>query len=77
MDGKLFTTHAGEMTVRVENFTILSKAIQPLPKEWYGIKDVETRVRQRYLDLLLNDQVRETFRLRSRIISEIRIALAA
>jgi lysyl-tRNA synthetase, class II len=72
VDGKLFTTHAGELTVRVESFTILSKAIQPLPKEWYGIKDVETRVRQRYLDLLLNDQVRETFRLRSRIISEVR-----
>jgi len=72
VEGKLFTTHAGELTVRVESFTILSKAIQPLPKEWYGIKDVETRVRQRYLDLLLNDQVRETFRMRSRIISEIR-----
>jgi lysyl-tRNA synthetase, class II len=70
--GKLFTTHAGELTVRVEGFTILSKAIRPLPKEWYGIKDVETRIRQRYLDLWMNDQVRETFLLRSRVISEIR-----
>ncbi|MEI8314652.1 MAG: lysine--tRNA ligase [Verrucomicrobiota bacterium] len=70
--GKLFTTHAGELTVRVESFTLLSKAIQPLPKEWFGIKDTETRVRQRYLDLTLNDKVRETFRLRSRIISEVR-----
>src|SRR5436309_10894350 len=70
--GKLFTTHAGELTVRVESFTILSKAIRPLPKEWYGIKDVETRLRQRYLDLWLNDQVRETFLIRSKIISEIR-----
>jgi lysyl-tRNA synthetase class 2 len=70
--GKLFTTHAGELTVRVESFTMLSKAIRPLPKEWYGIKDVETRIRQRYLDLWMNDQVRETFLLRSRVISEIR-----
>ena len=70
--GKLFTTHAGELTVRVESFTILSKAIRPLPKEWFGIKDTETRVRQRYLDLWMNDQVRATFLLRSRIISEIR-----
>ncbi len=70
--GKLFSTHAGELTVRVENFTILSKAIRPLPKEWFGIKDVETRIRQRYLDLLLNDNVRETFLLRSKVIGEIR-----
>ncbi len=70
--GKLFTTHAGELTVRVEDFAILSKAIRPLPKEWYGIKDIETRLRQRYLDLWMNDRVREVFLLRSRIISEIR-----
>jgi lysyl-tRNA synthetase class 2 len=70
--GKLFITHAGELTVRVESFTILSKAIRPLPKEWYGIKDTETRIRQRYLDLLLNDNVRETFLLRSKVIGEIR-----
>ena len=70
--GKLFLTHAGELTVRVETFTLLSKSIQPLPKEWYGIKDTETRIRQRYLDLSLNDKVRETFFLRSRIVSEVR-----
>jgi lysyl-tRNA synthetase class 2 len=70
--GKLFVTHAGELTVRVESFTILCKAIRPLPKEWYGIKDTETRLRQRYLDLTLNDNVRETFLLRSRIVAEIR-----
>jgi lysyl-tRNA synthetase class 2 len=72
VSGKLFTTHAGELTVRVENFTMLSKALRPLPKEWYGIKDVEMRLRQRYLDLILNDPVRETFLLRSRVIGEIR-----
>ncbi len=70
--GKLFTTHAGELTVRVESFTILSKSIRPLPKEWYGIKDTETRIRQRYLDLILNDKVRETFLMRSRVIGQIR-----
>ncbi|MGD0016159.1 MAG: lysine--tRNA ligase [Verrucomicrobiia bacterium] len=72
VNGKLFTTHAGELTVRVEHVTLLSKAIRPLPKEWFGIKDVETRVRQRYLDLILNDNVREMFRIRSQVISEIR-----
>jgi lysyl-tRNA synthetase class 2 len=75
--GKLFTTHAGELTVKVESVTLLSKAIQPLPKEWYGIKDVETRLRQRYLDLILNDKVRETFHARSRIVAEIRQFLDA
>jgi lysyl-tRNA synthetase class 2 len=70
--GTLFTTHAGELTVKVSSITLLSKAIQPLPKEWYGIKDVETRLRQRYLDLILNDKVRETFQARSRIVAEIR-----
>ena len=72
VSGKLFTTHAGELTVRVEHVMLLSKAIRPLPKEWFGIKDVETRVRQRYLDLILNDTVREMFRIRSQVISEIR-----
>ncbi len=70
--GKLFVTHAGELTVRVEGGTLLSKAVRPLPKEWYGIKDTETRLRQRYLDLILNDKVRETFVLRSRVVAEIR-----
>ncbi len=72
VSGKLFTTRAGELTVKVESVTLLSKAIQPLPKEWYGIKDVETRLRQRYLDLILNDKVREIFLARSRVVAEIR-----
>lgn len=70
--GKLFVTHAGELTVRVESFTILSKAIRPLPKEHFGIKDTETRLRQRYLDLWMNDRAREVFLLRSKIVGEIR-----
>jgi lysyl-tRNA synthetase, class II len=75
--GKLFTTHAGELTVKAESVTMLSKAIQPLPKEWYGIKDVETRLRQRYLDLIMNDNVRDTLLARSRIVAEIRNFLNA
>ncbi len=70
--GKPFTTNAGELTVRVDSVTLLSKALRPLPKEWYGIKDVETRLRQRYLDLVLNDSVREIFVVRRRIVAEIR-----
>jgi lysyl-tRNA synthetase, class II len=75
--GTLFMTHAGELTVKVNSVTLLSKAIQPLPKEWYGIKDIEKRLRQRYLDLILNDKVRETFHARSRIVAEIRQFLDA
>jgi lysyl-tRNA synthetase, class II len=75
--GKMFTTHAGELTVKVESVMLLSKAVQPLPKEWYGIKDIETRLRQRYLDLILNDNVREVFMARSRIVLEIRKFLEA
>ena len=70
--GKLFLTHAGELTVRVESWQMLSKAIRPLPKEYYGIENVETRLRQRYLDVILNDKVRETFQLRSKIVAEVR-----
>lgn len=70
--GKLFVTRAGEMTVRVEQWQMLSKAIRPLPKEYYGLENVETRLRQRYLDLILHDEVRAVFQLRSRIVAEIR-----
>ena len=77
ISGKLFTTRAGELTVKIEGMTLLSKAIQPLPKEWFGIKDIETRLRQRYLDLILNDKVREVFVARSRIVSGIRKFLDA
>jgi lysyl-tRNA synthetase class 2 len=77
VSGKLFKTHAGEITVRVEKFQILAKAIRPLPKEWYGVRDIETRLRQRYLDLILNDESRKIFVLRSKIVAEIRKFLDA
>jgi len=70
--GELFKTHTGEPTLRVEDFTVLSKAIMPLPEKWHGLKDAELRYRQRYLDIISNEEVKKVFLLRSRIIQEIR-----
>lgn len=70
--GKTFKTRTGEVTVLVEKFTFLSKSLRPMPKEWYGLKDIETRYRQRYVDLIVNDEVKETFITRSRVIRMIR-----
>ncbi|MFH1859882.1 MAG: amino acid--tRNA ligase-related protein [bacterium] len=70
--GKTFKTKTGEITVLVEKFVFLSKSLRPMPKEWYGLKDIETRYRQRYVDLMVNDAVKETFITRSRVIRMIR-----
>ncbi|MDI6758778.1 MAG: lysine--tRNA ligase [Candidatus Omnitrophota bacterium] len=70
--GELFKTHTGEPSVKVESFTVLAKALRPLPEKWHGLKDVELRYRQRYLDLIVNEEVKEVFLLRSRIIKAIR-----
>ncbi len=70
--GELFKTHTGEPTVKVEDFTVLAKALRPLPEKWHGLKDVEVRYRQRYLDLLANEEVKKVFNQRSRIIKFIR-----
>lgn len=67
--GKLFTTRTGESTVLVSELKLLSKALQPLPEKWHGLKDVEVRYRQRYLDLISNPEVKEVFKKRSKIIS--------
>ncbi len=75
--GELFKTHTGEPTVKVEELVILSKALMPLPEKWHGLKDVETRYRQRYLDLLANEEVKKVFAARSRIIKAIRDFLDA
>lgn len=72
VNGGLFKTRTGEVTAAVEEFRILSKALRPLPEKWHGLKDIELRYRQRYLDLICNEQVRKVFLLRSRIIKEIR-----
>jgi lysyl-tRNA synthetase class 2 len=70
--GVLFRTKTNELTVEVHDLTFLSKALRPLPEKWHGLTDVETRYRQRYVDLIANPQVHEIFAMRSRIISGIR-----
>ena len=72
VEGELFVTKTEEPTVEVVAVTILSKALMPLPEKWHGLVDVETRYRQRYLDLISNEGVRRTFALRSHIISSTR-----
>ncbi len=70
--GKPFRTRTGEVTVEVEELALLSKALRPLPEKWHGLTDVEKRYRQRYLDLISNEEVRRIFQTRSRIIDGIR-----
>ena len=70
--GALFTTKTGEISVRLTSFVILAKALRPPPEKWHGLVDTETRYRQRYLDLLANDEVKRVFLLRSQIIREMR-----
>lgn len=75
--GGLFKTRRGEITVNVSDFTILAKALQPLPEKWHGLVDVEKRYRQRYLDLISNQETKDIFLKRSRIIAAIRRFLEA
>ena len=70
--GHVFKTRRGEVTVRVDDFELLSKSLRPLPEKFHGLKDVDVRYRQRYLDLIVNPEVRDTFRKRSQIIKSIR-----
>lgn len=72
IEGTVFTTHTGELTVRVIHFTMLSKSLRPLPEKWHGLTDKEQRYRQRYLDLIMNPEVRETFVKRAAMMSAIR-----
>jgi lysyl-tRNA synthetase class 2 len=72
VEGTLFVTKTGELTLKVKRFTPLVKAMHPLPDKWHGLSDIETRYRQRYLDLIQSPEVRETFRTRSRIVRYIR-----
>lgn len=73
--GKLFKTHSGELTINVSDLTILAKSIRPLPEKWHGLIDPETRYRERYLDLIANDEVKNIFIKRAQIISIIRETL--
>ena len=70
--GPIFKTRRGEITLEVHSFQLLTKSLRPLPEKWHGLKDVEIRYRQRYVDLIANPQVREVFRARSKIITSIR-----
>ncbi|MFN3568136.1 MAG: lysine--tRNA ligase, partial [Caldimicrobium sp.] len=72
IEGKLIKTKTGELTILVKNFKILTKAMRPLPEKYHGLKDIELRYRQRYLDLIMSPFVRELFKLRTRIIQYIR-----
>ncbi len=70
--GGLFRTKTGELTVKAEQVRLLTKSMRPLPEKYHGLKDVETRYRQRYVDLLVNDRAREIFRKRTAIVQFIR-----
>ncbi|MEW6456383.1 MAG: lysine--tRNA ligase [Acidobacteriota bacterium] len=72
IEGKLFRTRTGEMTVLLSSLTFLSKSLHPLPEKWHGLQDVELRYRKRYLDLIVNPEVRKVFEIRSQIIKVIR-----
>ena len=72
LKGKLFRTRTNELTVEVEDFVLLSKSLRPLPEKWHGLKDIETRYRQRYVDLIVNAEVRQIFAVRSAIIKTMR-----
>jgi lysyl-tRNA synthetase class 2 len=75
--GFLFRTRTSELTVDVEDFTLLSKSLRPLPEKWHGLTDVEIRYRQRYVDLIVNPEVKKVFLLRTKIIQAIRAFLNA
>ena len=72
IEGEVVQTTAGEISIAPTSYTLLTKALTPLPIEYYGVTDAETRYRQRYLDLLLNPEVRERFNLRTKLVSGIR-----
>ena len=71
-EGEMFRTKTGELTLNAATLTLVTKAYRPLPEKWHGLTDVETRYRQRYVDLIVNDDVKKTFVARSQIIQAIR-----
>ena len=72
VSGAMFITKHGELTIKAKTLTLLTKSMRPLPEKWHGLKDVELRYRQRYVDLIANPEVAETFRARSRTIATLR-----
>jgi lysyl-tRNA synthetase class 2 len=71
-DGTLFKTKTGELSVKVDSLRLLTKSLRPLPDKWHGLTDTETRYRQRYVDLIMNEVTRKTFRVRSETVNFIR-----
>jgi lysyl-tRNA synthetase, class II len=76
-EGNLFKTKSGEVTLEVQRFGLLAKTLSPLPEKWHGLKDTETRYRQRYLDLLSNEEARRLFMTRAKVIGAMRAYLDA
>ncbi len=72
ISGKMFRTKMGEISIHADSITLLSKSLQPLPEKWHGLKDTDIRYRQRYVDLIVNPEVRDTFIKRSKITTLIR-----
>ncbi len=72
VEGFLFRTKTNELTIEVEKLTFLSKSLRPLPEKWHGLTDIETRYRQRYVDLIVNPEVKQTFVVRNKIVKAIR-----
>ncbi len=72
VSGKLFRTKTNELTVQISTLTMLCKSLRPLPEKWHGLKDIETRCRQRYVDLIVNPHVKDLFSKRSKLIKTIR-----
>jgi lysyl-tRNA synthetase class 2 len=73
--GTVMTTRKGELSVKVQRFELLSKAVRPLPDKWHGLTDTDTRFRQRYADLIVNDEARKNFRVRHEVIASFRRTL--
>jgi len=73
--GRLFKTNTGERTLMVDRITLLTKSVRPLPDKWHGLSDTETRFRQRYVDLIVNEEARKVFRTRALIVDHIRDVL--
>jgi lysyl-tRNA synthetase class 2 len=71
-EGVLFKTKTGELSVKVDNIRLLTKSLRPLPEKWHGLADQETKYRQRYVDLIMNETTRDTFRVRSQVIDYMR-----
>jgi lysyl-tRNA synthetase class 2 len=75
-EGTIMTTRKGELSVKVDQFELLAKALRPLPEKWHGLSDVDTRFRQRYVDLIVNEEARKAFEIRHAVVLSIRRTLS-